>query len=193
VGNWSFDIPSTDFYTINGKVVGIIGLGKIGKQVAHLLSSFGAKILYFDTIRLSGEDEKGLGVTYTPLPDLLRESDIISLHVPIDASTRHLIGEKEFSLMKSNALLVNTCRGDVVDEQALIRVLQERRILGAALDVLSKEPPEMENPIRQMDNVVLTPHIAGRTRDTWPRRGNFAFKNMLRVWNGEPPLAVINN
>lgn len=190
-GNWEYSTPTLNFYTINGKTAGIVGLGKIGKHVAKLLSSFGAKVLYYDPIRLSEETEQQLGVTYTELDNLIRESDIISLHVPITDRTRDLISAHEFSLMKPTTLLVNTCRGKVVDERELISALQDKRILGAALDVLDKEPPDKDNPIRKMGNVILTPHIAGKTRDSWSRRGNFVFQNMTRVWNGEPPLSII--
>lgn len=190
-GNWEFGTPSLDFYTICGKTAGIIGLGKIGKHVARLLVAFGAKVLYYDLNQLSKEIEQQLGVTYTTLDYLIHKSDIISLHVPITDATRHLIGKHAFSLMKPTTLLVNTCRGEVIDEHELISALHEKRILGAALDVLDKEPPDMDNPIRKMGNVILTPHIAGRTRDTWPRRGHFVFQNMMRVWNSEPPLSLI--
>lgn len=192
VGNWDFQIPNANYYTINGKVTGIIGLGKIGKQVAHLLSAFGAQVIYYDAIRLLAEEEQALNATYHELHDLIRLSDVITLHVPLTPTTRHMIGAKEFSLMKPNALLVNTCRGEVVDESVLIKILQERKILGAALDVLTKEPPEIDHPLRTLDNVILTPHIAGRTRDTWSRRGEFVFNNMIRVWEGKAPLALIS-
>ena len=93
--------------------------------------------------------------------------------------------------MKPNALLINTCRGPVVNETALFEVLQARRILGAALDVLEKEPPAPDNPLLQLDNVLFTPHTAGVTYDTWPRRGEFIFANLQRVWAGLPPLATV--
>jgi len=191
-GNWEFSAPSLDIYTICGKTAGIIGLGKIGKHVAKLLSAFGAKVFYYDPIRISKENEQQIGVSYATLDFLLHEADIISLHVPITDATRHMIGKHAFSLMKPTTLLVNTCRGEVIEEHELINALQEKRILGAALDVLDKEPPDMDNPIRRMENVLLTPHIAGRTWDTWPRRGQFVFQNMMRVWKGEPPLSLVH-
>jgi D-3-phosphoglycerate dehydrogenase len=111
--------------------------------------------------------------------------------MPLNEGTRALVNERMLGLMKPTALLVNTCRGPVVDEAALTAALRERRIAGAALDVLEQEPPDPANPLLQLDNVLFTPHTAGVTRDTWPRRGKFIFENLQRVWNGEAPLAAI--
>ena len=178
-------------YTINGKTVGIVGLGNIGKRVAHLLRVFGACLLYHDQYPPAGDIESELGVTRMALDDLLRESDIVTVHLPLTPETRGIIGRHELSLMKPTAVLVNTCRGPIVDEIALTEVLSERRILGAALDVLEQEPPFLDNPLLKLENVLLTPHVAGVTYDTWTRRGEFVFQNLQRVWEGEPPLAVV--
>ena len=178
-------------YTINGKTVGIVGLGHIGKQAAQRLRAFDARLLYYDPYPLPAATEEALGVTRASLDDLLRLSDIVTLHVPLLPGTRKLIGQRELALMKSTALLVNTCRGPVIDETALIEVLQRRGILGAALDVLEKEPPHPDNPIFNLDNVLLTPHVAGVTYNTWERRGQFIFENLQRVWEGQSPLAVV--
>ena len=107
------------------------------------------------------------------------------------SQTRGLMGAAQFAMMKPTALLVNTCRGPVVDEAALIQALQSKQIAGAALDVLAQEPPQPDNPLLSMENVLLTPHIAGVTRDTWARRGEFIFANLQRGWQGEAPHAVI--
>jgi phosphoglycerate dehydrogenase-like enzyme len=125
------------------------------------------------------------------MEELLVQSDIVSLHVPLNQETRGLMSDAQFALMKPSALLVNTCRGPVVDEPALIKALQEKQIAGAARDVRMQEPPAPDNPLLSMDNVVLSPHIAGVTRDTWARRGAFIFANLQRVWHGEAPQAVI--
>ncbi|MCZ6680447.1 MAG: 2-hydroxyacid dehydrogenase [Candidatus Poribacteria bacterium] len=178
-------------YTINGKTVGIVGMGNIGRKVARLLSAFGARVLYYDEYPLQPEMEKEFGVTRVTLADLLQDADIVTVHVPLTKGTHGLIGRHELSLMKSTALLVNTCRGPVVNEAALIETLKARRIQGGALDVLEKEPPDPDNPILQLDNVLLTPHAAGVTYDTWRRRGAFVFQNLQRVWDGQPPLAVV--
>lgn len=190
-GRWYAIDSGATTYTIRGKTVGIIGLGKIGQQVARLLNAFGAKICYYDLFPASAELEKELGVQRCSLDELLQQSDVVTLHVPLNNETRGLINERTLALMKPNALLVNTCRGPVVDEAALTTALQARQIAGAALDVLAEEPPAPDNPILQLDNVLFTPHTAGVTYDTWPRRGEFIFANLQRVWRGETPLATI--
>lgn len=190
-GIWNIETASSSCYTIYGKTVGIIGFGNIGKKVAELLSGFGTNVIYNDELQASVEIERSLQATYTGLESLIGESDIISLHVPLTDDTRHLIGSREISWMRPQTLFVNTCRGEVVDEAALVQALEEKRILGAALDVLQKEPPEISSPLLTLDNVLLTPHVAGLTRETWARRGRFAFGNMQRVLNGEPALGLI--
>ena len=178
-------------YTINGKTVGIVGLGNIGKRVAHLLRPFGARLLYYDQYPPAGDIESELSVTRMALDDLLQESDIVTVHLPLTGETRGIIGRHELSLLKPTAVLVNTCRGPIVDEVALTEMLSEERILGAALDVLEQEPSAPDNPLLKLENVLLTPHVAGVTYDTWTRRGEFVFQNIQRVWEGEPPLAVV--
>jgi phosphoglycerate dehydrogenase-like enzyme len=190
-GKWGAIDSGVSTYTINGKRVGLVGLGNIGRKVAKLLNAFGATVLYTDAFPVAPEVEKELGVTRVSLDELLAESDIVSLHVPLKQETRGLMGAAQFARMKPSALLVNTCRGPVVDEAALIKALQTKQIAGAALDVLEKEPPAADNPLFAMENVLLSPHIAGVTRDTWARRGAFIFANLERVWRGERPQAVI--
>lgn len=183
---------STTTYTIHGKTVGIVGLGHIGRRVARLLRAFEAVTLYTDVVSLSSEIEKELGVERVSLEGLLRRSDIVTLHVPLLAGTRHLIGRRELAQMKPSAVLVNTCRGGVVDEEALIEALREKRIAGACLDVLEHEPPLSDNPLLRFENVLLTPHTAGITRETWERRSAFIFANLRRVCSGEKPLGLIS-
>lgn len=190
-GGWRAIDSGLTTFTIHGKMVGIIGLGQIGQRVARLLKAFGATCLYTDACPAPPVVEQELGVTRVALPDLLQQADIVTLHVPLLPSTRGLINAEAIDLMKSTAVLVNTCRGLVVDEAALTKALQNKRIAGAALDVLEKEPTDPNNPILQLDNVLFTPHTAGVTFDTWSRRGTFIFENLRRVWQGEAPLAVI--
>ncbi|MBT3604006.1 MAG: lactate dehydrogenase [Candidatus Latescibacteria bacterium] len=180
-----------DTFTIHGKTVGLIGLGNIGQRLAKLLNALGANIIYTDAQQASPEIEQEHHATYTDLNGLLQQSDIVSLHVPLLDSTRNLIGAEQLAQMKSNALLVNTCRGGVVDQPALTKALQAKSILGAALDVLASEPPDPSDPILKCENVLLTPHSAGVTFDTWSRRGEFVFANLQRVWQGESPKAVV--
>jgi phosphoglycerate dehydrogenase-like enzyme len=179
-------------YTIQGKTVGIVGLGQIGQRVAGLLRPFGAELLYYDPYPPAAERERELGVRRASLEELLQQSDIVTLHVPLFPETRGLIGQRELAMMKPTALLVNTCRGPVVDEAALTEALRTGQIMGAALDVLEKEPPDPANPLLTLENVLFTPHTAGVTYDTWPRRGEFIFQNLQRVWAGETPLAVVS-
>lgn len=178
-------------FTIHGKSVGIIGLGHIGRQVAQRLAPFGAELLYYDPFPARPEVEQALGVERCALDDLLRRADIVTLHVPLNEQTRHIIDARALALMKPSAILINTCRGPVVDEPALTAALQAGRIRAAGLDVLYTEPPAPDNPILQLENVLFTPHTAGVTYDTWQRRGAFIFHNLQRVAKGESPLAVI--
>lgn len=189
---WRPEDYSLAAHTIHGRTVGIIGAGKIGQRVAHLLHAFGARVLYYDAWPLPAVEEATLGLTRATLPDLLRQSDIVTLHVNLSPESYHLIGRQELALLKPTALLVNTCRGSVVDEAALLEALTARRIMGAALDVLEEEPPAPDNPILKLDNVLLSPHMAGNSHDTWLRRGHFAFDNIQRVWMGQLPQAVVN-
>ena len=189
--NWRGIDSGSTTYCIDGKTVGLIGLGQIGQRVARLARAFGATIIYHDAFPAKPEVEQELGAERVDLDALLQRADIVSLHVPLNDSTHGLINERSLGLMKSNAILVNTCRGPVVDEAALAVALTKGQIAGAALDVLAQEPPATDNPLLQLDNVLLTPHTAGVTRDTWARRGKFIFANLQRVWNGEKPLAAI--
>jgi len=189
--NWRGIDSGGSTYCIDGKTVGLIGLGQIGQRVARLLRAFGATVIYYDAFPAKPEVEQELGVERMELDALLQRADVISLHVPLNASTKGLINERSLGLMKPNAILVNTCRGPVVDEAALTLALQQGQIAGAALDVLEKEPPAADNPLLQLPNVLFTPHTAGVTRDTWARRGKFIFANLQRVLAGEKPLAAV--
>lgn len=188
---WQAIDSGASTYTIDGKTVGIVGLGKIGQRVAQLLKPFGAELLFFDAFPPPVDVQRSLGISQVSLDELLQRADIVTLHVPLMPSTRHLIGTRELAMMKPAATLINTCRGPVVDEAALTEALRRRQIRCAGLDVLAKEPPDPGNPILQLDNVVFTPHAAGVTYDTWTRRGEFIFHNLQRVWAGEKPLAVV--
>jgi len=148
-------------------------------------------LLYYDPYPPAPSVAHELKAQRVTLEELFQRSDIVTLHIPLNEGTHGLVNERLLALMKPTALLVNTCRGPVVDEAALTAALQERRIAGAALDVLEQEPPEPNNPLLQLENVLFTPHTAGVTRDTWPRRGKFIFENLQRVWQGEAPLAAV--
>ena len=186
-GQWLKWELRTGCYELWKKTVGLIGGGAIGRAVAKRLThGFECRVLYYDISPLPQETEMALGMRYTPMEDLLRQSDIVSLDVPLMPETRGMIGAKELGLMKPTAVLINTSRGNVVDEPALIEALQKRTIAAAGLDVFAKEPLDRDNPLLQMDNVVLTPHNGGGTVDTMKRIVGHAFDNILRVERGEP-------
>jgi len=188
---WDATPTGQTTYTIHGKTVGIVGLGHIGRRVASLLRSFSADLLYTDAFPADATVEEDLSVSRVNLSELLDRSDIVTLHVPLNDQTQHMIGPEQLARMKATALLVNTCRGSVIDEPALVRALLSGRPAFAALDVLEEEPPDPESPMLQLENVLLTPHTAGITRDTWERRGEFVFANMERVRSGERPYAEV--
>jgi phosphoglycerate dehydrogenase-like enzyme len=187
-GNASQDVK---LYELKGRTLGVIGLGTIGKKTARLAQAFGMHVQYYDTRRLTEEQADDLGVRFALFDEVLRTSDIVSLHVPLSPQTRHMMGEAQFKLMKPTAYLINTCRGPVVDEQAMTRALSDGTIAGAGLDVFDKEPPPPDNPLFALPNVVLTAHFAGPTWDNQYTRFRNAFDNCQRVVRGEPPLWVI--
>ena len=178
-------------HELRGRTLGIVGLGTIGKKTARLARAFGMTVEYYDVARLSEDAEDALGVRFRLLGEILRGSDVVSLHVPLNSSTRGLVGARELALLKPTAVLVNTSRGPVVDEAALTAALAEGRIAGAGLDVFDREPPDPDNPLFSLDNVVLTAHLAGPTVESAPARLRNAFDNVERVERGEAPLWVI--
>ena len=178
-------------HELRGMTLGIVGLGNIGKMTARLAAAFGMAVTYYDIARLGVDAEESLGVRFRLLRELLRESDIVSLHVPLNETTRHMIGPEELALMKPSAMLVNTSRGPVIDEAALCAALGAGRLAGAGLDVFEPEPPAADNPLFGLDNVVLTAHLAGPTWESNAARVRNAFDNVERVARGEPPLWVI--
>jgi phosphoglycerate dehydrogenase-like enzyme len=184
-GAWRTNEP--ELREVRGKRVGLIGLGYIGREVAVRLSAFGADVTYFSRTRLSAAEEGALSVRYVGLDELLRESDVVSLHVPLATSTRGLIGQRELALMQPDAVLINTSRGPVVDQAALLAALQAGALAGAGLDVLDPEPPDPASPLLQLPNVVFTPHNAGQSDHVWPRIVRTCFANVEAVSRGEPP------
>jgi phosphoglycerate dehydrogenase-like enzyme len=190
-GRWRGNGPAPRMYELYDKTLGIVGLGTIGKKVARLARAFGMRVQYYDIARLSEDAEDSLGVRFRLLRELLRTSDFVSLNVPLNDSTRHMIGADELAAMKPTAILVNTCRGPVIDEPALVRALGEGKLFGAGLDVFDREPPPADNPLLKLDNVVLTAHFAGPTWDNHVARFRNAFDNVQRVARGEPPLWVV--
>lgn len=190
-GRWRGNAPAPRMYELSGKTLGIIGFGNIGRKTARLAKAFGMNVVYTDVCRLSEDEADQAGVSFRVLRELLRESDVVSLHTPLNASTRHMIGKAELDEMKPEAILINTARGPVVDETALYQHLQAGKIFGAGLDVLEQEPPRSDNPLFDLDNVVFTAHFAGPTWDNHTARFRNAFDNIQRVERGDSPLWVV--
>ncbi|MEM4535930.1 MAG: glyoxylate reductase [Nitrososphaerota archaeon] len=178
-------------YDVHGKTLGIIGLGRIGVAVARRAKGFNMKVYYYDVNRRKDiEDE--LGVQYLELQNLLKISDFISIHVPLTPETRHLIGEKELRTMKPTAIVVNTSRGPVIDEKALVKALREGWIAGAGLDVFEMEPLPPDSPLVDLPNVVLTPHIGSASYDTRNMMAQYAAEGIIKVLKGEEPENLYN-
>ena len=190
-GRWRGNGPPPAMYELYHKTLGIIGLGNIGKKVARRAKAFGMNVDYYDIARLTEDEEDALGVKFRLLRELLKRSDFVSLHTPLNASTKHLIGAEELALMKPTAIIVNTSRGPVIDEVALHKTLSAGKIFGAGLDVFDEEPPPNNNPLFKLDNVVLTAHFAGPTSDNHEARFRNAFDNVQRVHRGEGAFWVV--
>ena len=176
---------------VHGATLGIVGLGQIGLAVARRARGFDMRILYHDRTR-HPQAEAELGAEYVSLDRLLGESDFVSLHVPLASQTRHLIGQRELSLMKPSAVLVNAARGAVVDQQALCAALKERRIAAAGLDVAEIEPIPVDDPLLTLDNVVVTPHIGSASVATRARMAEMAVESVLQALRGELPSNCVN-
>ena len=193
-GEWAGDIRGDWFsqaHEIAGKTVGIIGLGRIGSRVARRLQGWECEIVYYDEVAIDPEVEAELNATRMPMDELLQTADIITLHVPLNGSTTKLISDREFDLMKPSAVLINACRGPVVDEAALLRAIQEKKIMAAGLDVLEEEPTPTDNPLFGFDNVLITPHLASFTQESGERSREFAMYNTARVARGEDPESIV--
>lgn len=189
-GRWRGN-KAPPIHELRSRTLGIIGFGTIGKKTARLAQAFGMPVNYYDIARLTEAEEDALGVRFRLMRELLRTSDIVSLHVPLNDTTRHLIGAAELALMKPDAILVNTSRGPVVDETALHAALVANKLFGAGLDVFAEEPPPANHPFFTLDNVVLTAHLAGPTQESSVSRLRNGFDNVERVARGEKPLWVI--
>ncbi len=188
---WGLDQPltGTDVY---GKTLGIVGMGRIGTAVARRgRLGFGMRILYHSRSRVEAA-ERDLDAEFVPFDRLLTESDFVSVHVPLTDETRHLFDRDAFARMKPTAILVNVARGPVVDEDALVRALEEGTIAGAGIDVFEHEPDVHPGLIRLRERVVLTPHLGSATRETRRAMAQLAVDNVLAVLTGERPLTPVN-
>ena len=190
-GRWLGLQETLGMREFRAKTLGIVGFGRIGRYLARLANGFEATIRYYDTVRAPAELERELSAVSLPLDELLGQADVVSVHTPLTERTQGIINARALSLMKTSAILVNTSRGPVVDEPALIEALRAKQIAGAGLDAFCDEPMLTDSPLLSLDNVVLTPHIAGVTLDTWARRISFGFANIQRVAAGQVPESVV--
>ncbi|SCZ79506.1 2-hydroxyacid dehydrogenase [Acidaminobacter hydrogenoformans] len=191
-GEWTKTSYTDRSYIIHNKVVGLIGCGNIGKDVAKKVQAFGAKVIYYDAIRMSEEDEHRLQMEYCELDDILRLADIISLHLPLNDKTRNLINKDKIELMKPTAIIVNTSRGGIVNEADLIQALENKRLLGAGLDCIENEPVRTDDPILKAPNVTLTPHIGGTSADIAIYMVPLMVENIISFAEGKGVKHVVN-
>lgn len=176
---------------VHGSTLGLIGAGRIGKIMAKRAGGFDMKVIYYDVYPLKPEDEAASHMAYAPMDEVLQQADFVSVHTPYMPSTHHLIGERELGLMKSTAILINTARGPIVDEKALVNALQSRKIAGAGLDVFENEPA-VEPALLTMENAVLLPHIASASLKTRTLMATMAADNIAAHFKGERPPNILN-
>ena len=176
---------------MHGKTLGLYGFGRIAQATARRSRGFSMRILFYARNRVSASVEEEFGAELVDRVTLLRESDFLSLHVPLTSETRHAIGAQELALMKPNAFLINTARGPIVDEEALVQALQAGRLAGAGLDVFENEP-RVHPALIAMDNVTLLPHVGSATAETRMRMAMLASKNMLAALHGQRPPHLVN-
>lgn len=185
-GVWLKQEMRTECRQLKGKTVGLLGMGNIGREVVRKLSVFDVEVLYHDVRRLDEAAEQALSVRYVAFDGLLAESDILSVHVPLMEGTRGLVGREAIARMKDGAVIINTARGGVVDEEALHQALVSGKLYGAGIDTFAVEPPGADNPLFALEQVVLTPHTGGVVVDNVANVTKCVFENMQRVLRGEP-------
>jgi D-3-phosphoglycerate dehydrogenase len=178
-------------FRIAGKTLGLIGLGRIGKAVARKAQAFGMKVIAYDPF-VFHDDVKELGIELVGMDRLLPESDYISVHSPLTGETKHLINAEAFKRMKKTAYLINAARGGVVDEQALYIALKEKTIAGAGIDVTDPEPPKPDNPLFQLDNIIITPHFAWYSEESAAELRQRATESVIAIIKGEWPRTIVN-
>lgn len=184
-GNFRKEELRASTFQIARSTVGLVGLGHVGQRAARLFRAFGAEVMYYDVMRRPSAVEGELSVAYAALPKVLADSDIVSLHVPLTAQTGSLLGRTELGLMKSGAILVNTARGGLVDEEALADVIEAGHLGGAGIDVTGMEPLSRTSRLLSLSQVVVTPHMAGAVSDNLPRVVDRAYANVRKVLRGE--------
>jgi lactate dehydrogenase-like 2-hydroxyacid dehydrogenase len=194
-GNWvrqQLLMPPLIPLELGSLTLGILGCGNIGQEVARLARVFGTRVLYHNRNRLPTETEQKLGLEYSTFEDLLRSSDVLSVNVPLTPETRGMIGAKELGMMKKGAVLINTARGEIVDEMAVAEALKSGHLRGAAVDVYANEPNIAGCPLIGLRNVILTPHSGAASPENMKRVPPKIMENLNRVYEGKPPLRVVN-
>ncbi len=192
-GRWTQgEMLQAGLFELRGKTVGIIGMGRIGREVARRARAFSVHLLYCNRHRLAPEMESSLEAAYCPLDELIAESDVITIHVPLTPQTANLINAERIASMKPDAIVINVSRGAIVDEGALARALVEGRIGGAGLDVFAREPVDAANPLLGAPNVILTPHIAGATGEAQAQIVELTIANVVRALRGQEPANIVN-
>lgn len=178
--------------SLNGKKIGLVGGGNIGRQVARRVEVFGASVQYYDAYRLAPDVEEAMHMRFVALSKLLETSDVISLHIPLTDNTYHLIGREQLAMMKQNAILINTARGGLVDDKALLEALKTGKISGAGLDCVEDEASGVTKDLIQMINVVATPHIGGSASDLGSAIIPMILDNIIKLEEGKPVSYVVN-
>ena len=191
-GIWSKNLYADRTFTLKDRLVGIVGGGNIGRRVAHEVQSFGAEVQYYDVFRLSEEMEQKCQMKYVPLEELLRTSDLVSLHVPLTAENHHMIAKPQFDMMKRGAYLINTARGGLVNEKDLIDAVQSGQLSGAGIDCLETEPFEPDDPILKCPNIIVTPHVGGTSADIGNAIIPMLVENLHNLLDNKPYSYVVN-
>ena len=191
-GQWSKNDYLNSSFSLNNKVIGIIGGGNIGRQVAKRVRAFGAKVQYYDPVRLTATQEQDFQMEYVPLDVLIATSDILTIHVPLLPSTKHMIGAEQIKQMKPGAVIINTARGGLVDDEALVQAVQEGRLAGAGLDVVEREPLPEDSELLQNPNIIVTPHIGGGTADLGDVIIPILVQDILDYVDGKEVQHVVN-
>ena len=184
-GRWVKSEMRAKARSLSGKTVGIVGFGAIGRAVSRRVQAFDARVMYHNRVRLSEQEESRLNVTYCTLDELIERADVLSLHLPLTPQTRGLVCAAKISKMKSDAIIINTARGELIVEDDLVEALRCGRIMGAGLDVFAGEPISVNNALLALDNVVLTPHIGGAVLDNVRNMAVHCFDNMTRFVSGQ--------
>ncbi len=184
-GKWPNAELRTTCLQLTGKTVGLFGFGNIARQVAKQVQGFDAKVIYHSRQRVSIDIEQAFKAEYVDFETLIKQSDVLSLHAPLNAQTHNVISYEVIQKMKQSVIIVNTARGELIDEVALVQALKEQRIFGAGLDVFVNEPPQMDNPLFTLDNVVLTPHAGASVKEAVTKIVQHGFNNIARFEKGE--------